>query len=265
MTEPGTAMPPPAPNRVPRRRAFLARAAQGAAAAVCGGVVWGAFVARPAQAAAGALRPPGARDEPVLAATCVRCGLCVLACPYRTLRLAVDGDPAPRGTPYFAPRSVPCYMCPDIPCAKACPTGALDARLPDVARARMGLAVVDAEHCLSWQGLRCEVCHRDCPVTNKAITVVHHPRKTSKHAVFVPLVHSEHCTGCGICEKVCPTDVPAIRIVQADLVQGKMGAHYRLGWTIDTPITQEFVPAQEAGPVRPGVDTTGAGVDYLND
>lgn len=247
------------------RRDFLIKAAQGTALAATGGLVWWFLLQNQARATPFAIRPPGAGTEAEFNALCIKCGLCLPACPYGTLKLAAAGESIPIGTPYFLPRDVPCYMCPDIPCKVACPTGALDPELTDIHQARMGLAVIDIESCLSWQGLRCEVCHRDCPVTNKAITVVHHPRKTSKHAVFVPLVHSEHCTGCGICEKVCPTDVPAIRIVQADLVQGKMGAHYRLGWTIDTPITQEFVPAQEAGPVRPGVDTTGAGVDYLND
>ncbi|WP_198151046.1 4Fe-4S binding protein, partial [Hyphomicrobium sulfonivorans] len=30
---------------------------------------------------------------------CVRCGLCVRACPYDTLKLATLGDPAALGTP----------------------------------------------------------------------------------------------------------------------------------------------------------------------
>jgi ferredoxin-type protein NapH len=78
-------------------------------------------------------------------------------------------------------------MCSDIPCMNACPTGALDPRLENINDARMGLAVIDIEHCLSWQGLRCEICHRECLLTDKAITITHHPRKLSKHAMFVPM------------------------------------------------------------------------------
>lgn len=247
------------------RREFFLKAAQGTALAATGGLVWLFLLQQQARATPFALRPPGARPEQDFNALCIKCGQCVRACPYDTLRLAAAGDTIPIGTPYFLPRDVPCYMCPDIPCKVACPSGALDPALTDVSRARMGLAVIDIESCLSWQGLRCEVCHRECPVTNKAITIANHPRKVSKHALFVPLVHSDHCTGCGVCEKACPTDEPAIRVVEARLVQGKIGSHYRLGWTIESPITQEFTPAERAVDPRPGQDTTGAGMDYLNE
>ena len=151
-------------------------------------------------------------------------------------------------------------MCEDIPCVRACPTGALDPVLENIDDARMGLAVIDIENCLSWQGLRCEICHRECPLQEKAITVEHHPRRMSKHAMFVPLVHSNACTGCGICEKACPTQEAAIRVLQPELVQGRIGDHYRLGWTIDTPITRDFTPGGEA----PGAVEPATGLDYLN-
>ena len=93
----------------------------------------------------------------------------------------------------------------------------------------MGVAAIDQESCLSWQGLRCEICYRECPVRSEAITVENHPRGVSGHALFVPLVHASACTGCGICEKACPTDVPAIQVVPPELVKGRMGAHYRIG------------------------------------
>lgn len=246
------------------RRRFLGGAAQGVAAAACGGFVWNAMLAKETHAAPYALRPPGARAEPELNATCAKCGLCVAACPYGTLKLASAGTPVPLGTPYFTPREVPCRMCPDIPCAKACPTGALDRTLDDIARARMGLAVVDAEHCLSWQGLRCEVCYRVCPVRGAAITIDPHPRQLSKHAVFVPVVHADACTGCGLCEQACPTEVAAVRIVQPALVQGRIGAHYRLGWKEevapgDAPTPRAPAPAAVPPPSVPGLDYLNSG------
>lgn len=243
------------------RRDFLTRVGQGVALAATGGLVWSYLLQQQARATPFALRPPGAASESDFNAKCIKCGQCVDACPYDTLYLARAGDKIPIGTPYFIPRDVPCYMCPDIPCQAACPTGALDPGLDDINESRMGLAVIDVENCLSWQGLRCEICHRECPLTNQAITVEYHPRKISKHAMFVPLVHSSHCTGCGICEKACPTQEAAIRIVHPKLVQGRIGDHYRLGWTIDTPITQEFRSDAKAR----DDSTTKRGLDYLNE
>jgi ferredoxin-type protein NapG len=151
-------------------------------------------------------------------------------------------------------------MCEDIPCMRACPTGALASGLEEIAHARMGLAVIDIENCLSWQGLRCEICHRECPLKDSAISIEHQSRKLSRHAMFVPLVHSEACTGCGICEQACPTDRAAIRVVQADLVQGAIGKHYRLGWKQDGGISERFetLPLSD----QPAEAT---GLDYLND
>ena len=243
------------------RRDFFTRFAQGAALAATGGLVWSYLLQQQARATPFAIRPPGARDEADFNARCIKCGQCVAACPYDTLKLATADAGIPIGTPYFIPREIPCYLCTDIPCIAACPTGALDPALEEIKDSRMGLAVIDIENCLSWQGLRCEICFRECPVQGQAITVEHHPRRLSKHAMFVPLVHSDACTGCGICEKACPTQVAAIRVLQPNLVQGKIGDHYRLGWTSDTPITHEF----NAVGGTSGADTPASGLNYLNE
>ncbi len=245
------------------RRDFLVKGTQMAGAAASIGFVWHALVRNEARASAAALRPPGALPEREFAAQCIKCGQCVRACPYGTLSLASIAGVAANGTPHFEPRGVPCYMCPDLPCTKACPSGALDHALTDVTRARMGLAVIDEEHCLSWQGLRCEVCYRVCPVRGKAIVINTEPRKLSRHAVFEPMVDSEHCTGCGLCEKSCPTELAAIRVLRPEFVQGRIGSHYRMqdkasraGQGPDAPAPPPPSP-DAAGPVAPGVD-------YLN-
>jgi ferredoxin-type protein NapG len=243
------------------RRDFFARLGQGAALAATGGLVWSYLLTQQARATPFALRPPGALDARDFNARCIKCGQCVAACPYDTLKLATADSGIPIGTPYFIPRDIPCYMCEDIPCIPVCPTGALDHALQNIDKARMGLAVIDIENCLSWQGLRCEICYRECPAQGQAISIEHHPRRISKHAMFVPLVHSDACTGCGICEKACPTQKAAIRVLQPELVQGQIGDHYRLGWTIDSPITREF----EAGVDATGTSAPATGMDYLNE
>ncbi len=179
-----------------------------------------------------ALRPPGALAEADFQAACVRCGLCVRDCPYDILELASPEQPVANGTPFFVARDKPCEMCVDLPCVKACPTGALDAALTDVDASRMGLAVlVDHENCLNFLGLRCDICYRVCPVIDKAITLEQQINvRTGKHAEFIPTVHSDACTGCGKCEKSCPLPVAAIKVYARELAKGEPGQHYRLGW-----------------------------------
>lgn len=181
---------------------------------------------------ADALRPPGALPEKDFTDACLRCGLCVRDCPFDILSLAKAGSGINTGTPYFKARAIPCEMCEDIPCVVACPSGALDHSLTDIDDARMGLAVLfDEENCLNFQGLRCDVCFRVCPAINKAITLEHRSNERSgKHALFIPTVHSEYCTGCGKCEHACILDSAAIKVFPLALVSGKSDQHYRFGW-----------------------------------
>jgi len=224
--------------------------------AACGGALVAGGVALHARQArampADALRPPGALDEDRFLAACLRCGLCARACPYGTLKLAQLGDGIPAGTPYFEAREVPCEMCPDIPCVQACPSAALAKGLTDIDQARMGLAVLlDQEKCLSFLGLRCEVCYRVCPAIDRAITLErrHNPR-SDKHALFIPVVHSDHCTGCGKCEQACVLERAAIRVLPRSQAQGRLGSHYRVGWEEKRKAGGPLVPEPLQLPTR---------------
>ncbi len=202
----------------------------------CGAALFGGFVTLYARGAsalpAQALRPPGALDEEAFLGACVRCGLCVRDCPYDTLDLARLGEPVAAGTPYFVARDVPCEMCEDIPCVKACPTGALDPALTEIDDARMGVAVlIDQQTCLNFLGLRCDVCYRVCPLIDEAITLeLDHNERTGKHTRFLPTVDAEACTGCGKCEAACVLEVAAIKVLPTSVARGQLGRHYRLGW-----------------------------------
>jgi len=179
-----------------------------------------------------AIRPPGALNEKAFNAACIRCGLCVNDCPFPTLSLATLKDDVALGTPFFTAREAGCEMCDDIPCVKACPTGALDKNLTDINDAKMGLArIVDTKGCIAYQGLRCEVCFNVCPIRGKAITIeMRHNKRSGKHTMFIPIVNYDHCTGCGKCEQACIMEEAVIKVLPTKLAMGKRQDHYKLGW-----------------------------------
>ncbi|MHA7845884.1 ferredoxin-type protein NapG [Serratia sp. D1N4] len=239
-------------DKTPARRRFLRDAAR-SAAGLAGIAVLLGLQQKQSQARDGlALRPPGALANEAFDSACIRCGQCVQACPYQTLKLATLLSPRAAGTPYFVARDIPCEMCEDIPCVVACPSGALDPLLTDIDQARMGLAVLlDHENCLNWQGLRCDVCYRVCPQIDKAITLdLQHNPRTGKHAMFLPRVHSDACTGCGKCEQACVLEQAAIKVLPMELARGQLGEHYRWGWQEKQRAGHSLVPEGLTLPAR---------------
>ncbi len=205
-----------------------------------GGIVWSVAVDE-AVSAPLILRPPAAQDEKEFLSLCIKCGLCVEACPYDTLKLADFESKKPLGTPYYEPRKIPCYMCPDIPCVLACPTNALDTKKVisikkdkqalDINKARMGVAVVDEKSCVAFWGIQCDACYRACPIMGSAIKLeFKRNERTGKHALLMPVVDSEFCTGCGLCEHACITKKAAIFVLPREVALGDVGDHYIKGW-----------------------------------
>ena len=218
------------------RRKFIFNMARGVGVATLGGFIWSAYIDE-AKASKLLLRPPGAIKEEDFLKTCIKCGMCVEACPFDTLLLAKPGDHKPLGTPYFTPREVPCRMCPDIPCVPVCPTGALDVESVttdnklDINISEMGLAVIDKDSCIAFWGIQCDACYRACPLLGVAITIEYDKNeRTGKHAFMKPVVHSDPCTGCGLCEHACVTEKAAIQIFPREVAMGKAGDYYIKGW-----------------------------------
>ena len=201
-----------------RRKALSSALALGATTATLGALVHGE---RAAALPLDRIRPPGALPEPEFLDACVRCGLCVQACPYDTLRLADVGKPMPAGTPYFSARDTPCEMCQTIPCAAACPTGALRPSLHDIRDADMGLALLSTpQRCLSHIGAAyCDSCVKACPLKGQAIRM--QKGRTARGGLFEPVVDAEHCTGCGLCEKACVVEGEAAITVRANHVAAR--------------------------------------------
>lgn len=165
------------------------------------------------------LRPPGARERELLAA-CVRCGVCMRACPTHGLQPSLaQGGIESLCTPVLVPRLGPCdYTC--TACGNLCPTGAIP-RL-DLAVKRttvIGKAYIDPTLCMPWSERGdCIVCEEMCPLPEKAIILL---QKTTsgpgeQRTLKAPLVVHERCVGCGLCESKCPVRGEAAIRVQLD-------------------------------------------------
>ncbi len=218
------------------RRSFLVKMASAVGYGAFGIIAWSAYLSQ-AQARRLFLRPPGALKEKDFISTCIRCGMCVEACPYDALKLSTISDQISIGTPYFTPRLQSCHMCPDIPCASSCPTRALDLKhlsvdgKINIDNAKMGLATINTETCLAYLGLQCTMCIRACPLADQAIVLTNerNPR-TDMHAFLKPVVDPDFCTGCGMCERACPTEIASIYVLPLSISAGDVGSHYIVGW-----------------------------------
>ncbi|MBM3319696.1 MAG: 4Fe-4S dicluster domain-containing protein [Candidatus Eisenbacteria bacterium] len=168
------------------------------------------------------IRPPGSRPEASFLDRCVQCGMCMKVCPTNALHPAtLQGGLEGIWTPVLVPRLGYCeYEC--NLCGAVCPTSAiLPLPLPEKKEVRIGLALIDTTRCLPYAYERdCIVCEEHCPIPDKAIYFVETPVRLRDGTVRVlkqPRMDPDLCTGCGICEYVCPfKDLAAIRVTSAN-------------------------------------------------
>jgi MauM/NapG family ferredoxin protein len=168
------------------------------------------------------IRPPGARPERDFLQRCTSCGLCMKACPTGGLQPTLtEAGLEGLWTPMLVPQIGYCdYMC--NLCGQVCPTEAITPLTLDEKHAtKIGLASFDVTRCIPYAyGRECMVCEEHCPIPDKAIYFLEvdvQDRNGEKKTIKRPYVDPEKCTGCGICENVCPyKDRPAIRVTSAN-------------------------------------------------
>lgn len=147
------------------------------------------------------LRPPHAVAEPLFLSGCTRCRACLEACPHGAIIPAPARFRAAAGTPIIDPITQPCLLCTDTPCVTACEPKVLRSDLP----LRMGTARINVVTCLAHRGSFCSVCAEHCPVEG-AIEV----------SEGRPTVDAHACTGCGVCQHVCPAPENAVLLTPED-------------------------------------------------
>jgi ferredoxin-type protein NapG len=144
------------------------------------------------------LRPPGAIEEEAFLAGCTRCEACIQACPHQAIVHAPPRFRRAAGTPMIDPIQQPCWMCRDYPCIAACEPDVLRLAAPK----KIGIARIDTVTCLPHQGGTCTVCSEQCPVPGAIEIVNGRPR-----------IVEEVCTGCGVCQFVCPAPHNAVLLM----------------------------------------------------
>ena len=127
------------------------------------------------------LRPPGATLTD-FTDLCIRCGACVRACPTQGLQPSLfEGGWQNLFTPRLAPRLGYCLYDCQA-CSQICPTGAIPLlTLDEKHQTPIGLARIDRDRCLPWA----------------------------------------YNTPCIVCEEMCPIPDKAIRLEEAEVINGQ--------------------------------------------
>jgi ferredoxin-type protein NapG len=148
------------------------------------------------------LRPPLAIAEANFATTCERCHRCSDACPFDVIEHLGPASGPGEDTPVLDLEKSPCRWCADMPCARACPSGAL-AFGPEESVPPIGTAVLALSTCLATEGVLCDECAVVCPSEVKAITMEGR----------MPVLDQTRCVGCGLCAFHCPSTPVSIQTV----------------------------------------------------
>jgi ferredoxin-type protein NapG len=181
------------------------------------------------------IRPPGSVDEKLFLGACIRCYRCQDACDVGAIQFFTEADQHYYHSPYIDPSIKSCNLC--MKCTKVCPTGALlPMEMEEKAEVTMASVELRKDLCLSFKAKAirneqallmemgkqatesqalierrgpCGECYMFCPLRESAIQL-------EPGSFLAPIIFTENCVGCGMCEEICRTMVrgdPAIRVV----------------------------------------------------
>lgn len=164
------------------------------------------------------IRPPGVGDDEArFTDLCIKCGQCLKVCLTNGLQPALtEAGLSALWTPRLIFRLGECeYNC--NLCGQACPTGAIPRlELQEKQEYKLGMAFIDKMRCIPYiTPYNCTICEEHCPTPDKAIIFQRRWVKRDEERVEIlrPIVEEQLCTGCGICERVCPVvGVAAVRV-----------------------------------------------------
>lgn len=176
---------------------------------------------------------PGAQSIERFTNFCTACHLCVSSCPTRVLQASflefgIVGIMQPRMDYTVNYCIYDCTLCGEV-----CPTGAIQALLPDEKKlVQIAKTQFVKEDCIvETKKTDCGACSEHCPT--KAVKMVPYGK------LFLPEVDNQYCVGCGACEHACPTKPRKAIFVQSNPIHGV--AKKRQDLRLEAPVVpQEF-------------------------
>lgn len=135
------------------------------------------------------LRPPWAVEEESFLDGCTRCGLCRDHCPTNII---VNGS---GGFPFVDFANGACTFCGQ--CVDHCEPGVLASSGRENGHRPWPYLARFTRSCLNRLGIVCRSCSDHC----SAGAIRFRP---APGGALLPIVTSEHCTGCGACDAPCP-------------------------------------------------------------